>query len=519
MRNIIQSLLLLVLLLINSLAAAASLEPQSLQFLLVNDFHGHIRQEANAPGALKLITTAEDLIKENPQGSILIGGGDMLTGTLDSNEFRGRPAIEVMNAMGFVADACGNHAFDNNGNVIRQQTRWAKFPFLAANVRDAEGNCAKPFSPSLLVTRKGIKIGIVGLTTMETPDKATKSNLAGFFFSDPVKEGNKAIADLKEQGAQVIVLVVHMATFQDKEGKITGDEVLPILDKLNKVDVVLSSHSHEVVSGFVTSQGRQIPVIQSGWAGNNVAGITGIYDQNLKELTQVHPFIKNVANTTARPDPKLKKRLDEFLASVDKKYRTPIATNVQALSNNRWDPYSTCGDAMTDLMRKETNVQIALYNGGALRSGLPAGSVSMVDIMNIFPYGGTLVTADLKGSDLRKAIEHGLDNKKYGFIHFSGLKVTGRVDQPEGSRIIELKLADGTDIKDEQTYKVVLGSFLLGGGDNYVMLKNATNVVSRGLDVAFMRKAIEKQQKIDFLPDNRLQIVGPVTDSSIRHHN
>jgi 2',3'-cyclic-nucleotide 2'-phosphodiesterase (5'-nucleotidase family) len=287
MRKLVQSFLLLVLVLLNSLGLAAGLEPLSLQFLLVNDFHGQIRQDAEAPGALKLLTTADILVKTNPEGSILIGGGDMLSGTLDSNEFRGRPALEMMNAMGFVADACGNHAFDNNGKVIRQQAHWAKFPFLAANIRDREGNYAKPFQPSVLVTKKGVKVGIVGLATMETPVKATQSNMEGFVFTDPVKEGNAAIAALRKQGAQVIVLVAHMATSQAKDGKITGAELLPLVEKLDPVDVILSGHSHEVVAGFVTVNGRQVPLVQSGWAGNNVAGVRAVYAPDLQALTQV----------------------------------------------------------------------------------------------------------------------------------------------------------------------------------------------------------------------------------------
>jgi len=507
MRNILQSFLLLVLLLINSLVLAAGGENQSLQFLLVNDFHGHIRQDAEAPGSLKLLTTAVDLQKKDPNGSLLLGGGDMLSGTLDSNEFRGRPTIEMMNAMDFAADVCGNHAFDNDGKILCQQAHWAKFPFLAANIRDSQGHYAKPFVPSVLVTKKGIKIGILGLATMETPVKAKKSNMVGFIFTDPVKEGNEAIASLKKQGAQVIVLAAHMATFQDKAGKIIGPELLPILEKLADVDLVLSAHSHEVVAGFVNIRGRQVPIVQAGWAGKNIAGITGIYDQACQKLTQVQTFMQSTADTRERPDPKLKKQLDDFLTAVDKKYRTPLATNLRFLANDRWDPYgSPCGEILTDLMRKEAGVQIALYNGGGFRAGLPSGNVTMVNLMDIFPFNGVLLTASLKGSDLRKAVEHGLDNKKYGFLRFSGLKVTGLVDRAEGSRIRELKLTDGSELKDDQTYTIITNDFLLSGGDDYTMLKNATNVVKRGLEVPFMKKALKKQQQLDYRPDNRLQI-------------
>jgi 2',3'-cyclic-nucleotide 2'-phosphodiesterase (5'-nucleotidase family) len=64
---------------------------------------------------------------------------------------------------------------------------------------------------------------------------------------------------------------------------------------------------------------------------------------------------------------------------------------------------SPCAEVLTDLMRKETGVQIAMYNGGGFRDGLPAGNVTMVNIMDIFPFNGTVYTADLKGSDLTQS--------------------------------------------------------------------------------------------------------------------
>jgi 2',3'-cyclic-nucleotide 2'-phosphodiesterase/3'-nucleotidase/5'-nucleotidase len=228
--------------------------------------------------------------------------------------------------------------------------------------------------------------------------------------------------------------------------------------------------------------------------------------------------MQGTANTVPAVDPKLQKRLESFLTSVDKKYRTPLATNVSTLVSDRWDPQaSSCADVFMDLLRQETGAQVALYNGGGFRSELPAGDVTQVSIMNVFPFNGVVYTAELKGSDLRKAVEHGLDNKKYGFLRFSGLKVVGRVDLPEGQRIVDLKLSDGTDVKDDQLYKISTNDFLLSGGDDYSMVKNATQVVKKGLEVPFMKKALQKKQKIDYHPDNRLQIAG-TTEAAAQHH-
>ena len=514
------SLLVGLLVGLQTLALAATTGPVELQFLLVNDFHGHIRQETEAPGAAKLYTTVRDLTGVNPQGTVLLGGGDMLSGTLDCNEFHGRPAIEMMNEMGFAADVAGNHAFDNDGKVIMQQARWARFPFLAANIKDAvSGQVAKPFQPSLLLTRRGIKIGVVGLTTMETPIKASKNNMVGFKFTDPVLDGNTAIRALRQQGAEVIVLLAHMATRQEQDGKITGEELLELLDKLDPVDVVLSAHSHEMVAGTVPVHGRELPVVQAGWAGEKVAVVRTAYDPEQRKLTGTKSFLQDVSQTRVKVEVPLAERLQEFLAAVDKKYRTPLAENTRALVSDRWDPYGgTCANAFTDLMRTQAGVQVVLYNGGGFRSGLPAGKLTTVNLMDVFPFNGTLYTLTLKGSDLKQAVAHGLDNEKYGFIRFSGLQVTGRVNAPEAERVSALTLSDGTPVTDDQTYTVLTNDFLLNGGDGYTMFKNAQNVVKVGSEVSFMKKALQAAGKIDYQEDGRLKLTDFGLGAAVKHH-
>src|SRR5574344_2586078 len=264
MHKFIVTLLVAVLTGVQLLVAAAGMETVPLQFLLVNDFHGHLRSETEAPGAAKLAAVIEELRRENPEGTVLLGGGDMFSGTLDSNEFRGRPAIELMNAPHFDGDVARNHIFYFNRTVIARQALWAQFPLLAANIQDGTGTTAAPFVPGVLLERRDVRIGVVGLVTMDTPEKASKKNMQGLTFVAPVPAAAAAIRTLQQQGAQLIVLLVHMSTYQDRAGKVTGGEIVPILAQLPEVDVLLSGHSHQVVAGTVNVHGKTIPVVQSG---------------------------------------------------------------------------------------------------------------------------------------------------------------------------------------------------------------------------------------------------------------
>ena len=94
----------------------------------VNDFHGHLRAEAADPGIAVLSGVINELMKQNPVGSLLLGGGDMFSGTIDANEYQGLPVVTAMNKMGFSANTAGNHIFDYPLDVIKRQAAAANFP-------------------------------------------------------------------------------------------------------------------------------------------------------------------------------------------------------------------------------------------------------------------------------------------------------------------------------------------------------------------------------------------------------
>lgn len=106
-------------------AFLAEAAPVQIDIYSVNDLHGRLRAAENAPGAaLNLLTAA------NPKGTLIVGGGDMLSGSIDADSFVGLNAVEAMNIMGFAANCAGNHAFDYNFLAIVRQAKAADFPLL-----------------------------------------------------------------------------------------------------------------------------------------------------------------------------------------------------------------------------------------------------------------------------------------------------------------------------------------------------------------------------------------------------
>src|SRR5438045_3450049 len=101
---------------------------------------------------------------------VILDAGDEFQGTLISNEFRGKSVTDVYNALGVTASAIGNHEFDFGIPVLKERIAQAKYPILAANIF-LKGTKTRPdwIRPSAIVDQGGIRIGIIGLATKETP--------------------------------------------------------------------------------------------------------------------------------------------------------------------------------------------------------------------------------------------------------------------------------------------------------------------------------------------------------------
>src|SRR5919204_6649819 len=123
--------------------------------------------------------------RERGGAVVVLDGGDEFQGTLISNQFRGRSVTDVYNALGVTAGALGNHEFDFGIPVLEERIAQARYPILAANVF-LKGTTKRPawLRPSVLIETEGIRVGIVGLATRETPLTTNPALVADLDFAD-----------------------------------------------------------------------------------------------------------------------------------------------------------------------------------------------------------------------------------------------------------------------------------------------------------------------------------------------
>ena len=214
-------------LLVPLLFAALSLTgaPQTHVVLMhTNDLHGHVLPE-NGAGGLAIIAA----IVKQQHPDLLLDAGDMFTGTLISDTFYGESVMAVMNRMGYRASILGNHEFDYGLKSLQDRVRQAHFPVLSANVVLPYDEVGK----TRVIPIKGIRFGIIGLTTEETPTTTHPKNVKDVQFLDVIHTMEQNLPALKKTSDFVIVL-----------GHLAPAEELGIAKSFPEIKLIVSGHTH-----------------------------------------------------------------------------------------------------------------------------------------------------------------------------------------------------------------------------------------------------------------------------------
>lgn len=464
---------------------------KTIQILSFNDFHGALTEGSKDMGWAKMVAAVNEAKKVNPN-TIVVSAGDNFQGTAMSNLTKGAPVNEMMKQMGVVASAIGNHEFDwGTGNF----EKWAQeggYDFLASNIYDkATGNPVTWAKPYKIVTVDGVKIALIGLATPETVTKTKADNVKDLEFKDPSEAAQIWIDYLKagkapEGKPDVIVAVTHLDSAQKGDGTdlneaVTGVDIENLCNKTNGLDAVVTGHSHNSVAGYI----NDIAVVQGNKQGRALGQLTITIgaDNSVKVVPAVLDYTKEKDNLTAdeaavaafeKWNKDLQPILDQKLGVASGTLSHDNTTNVSILG--RW----TC-----EAMAQATGAQIAFQNGGGLRTEIPQGDITYGLMYTVMPFDNTLVTMDLKGSDILKAVEHGIDLPTAGYGSFSGLIVEYDPLAEYGSKVTKITLADSSPLEPDKYYKVVTNDFMATGGDGYDF-SGAINVVDTFIPIRDM---------------------------------
>lgn len=481
--------------------------------LSFNDFHGNALESGKNIGAAKLAGVVNGYrSKESANyGVIPVTAGDIFQGTAISNLTQGEPGIEMMKAMGVEISAVGNHEFDWGTERFNVWQKEGNFKFLAANmVNEKTGEIVDYVEPYKIIEKNGVKIAFIGLATEETLTSTKAENIVGLEFADYVETLNKYIPIVKAEGADAVVALTHCGTFQDsKTGEITGEGAELAKKGVEGLDAIITGHSHKFVSGKVNN----IPVVQAGYNGRALSKLSFTFDKD-KKLVSVEPetmvFQGNEANLPKDAE------VDAKMAALQEKLSGILGEHVTTLEErlNNDDKYSNLTDLgvkVSETMRQVAGTQIAVNNGGGIRRSLEAGEVTVGDMYEILPFDNYIVTMNIKGSDLKRVIAHGINPENIGWGQYAGIKV---YFNPETYEINSMTLLDGTPIKDDEYYSLATNDFMVTGGDGYDFT-GAEDIYNTNI---CMRDSIMDYWKLNGVPagETKLLIAGeaPVVDDN-----
>ena len=494
-------LLILAALLVISPVSAQEVGDFTLTILHTNDTHSHIEEydgstttcpaESEAAGlciggVARRATLLADLRASAPDGNaILIDAGDSFNGTLYFSVYKGEESARFMNLLGYQAMAVGNHEFDNGPAHLADFLDHVEFPVLSANIdTSAEPLLDGRLAPYTVIDVNGEPVGVIGLTTIDVPISSSPGPTLK--FNDYLSSLAPVLADLDGQGIDKIVLLSHVGY---------GDD-LRLAAQVDGIDVIVGGHSHTLLSSTDPAAAGPYPTVVASPSGDPVLVVQAeAYGKYLGQLVLTFDGDGDILSWEGAPvlvdasvarDPAIQAIVDEMAVAVNAMRDETIGSTVNLLQGDRSVcRYAECtmGNLVADGMRwatQNSDVQVALINGGGLRTSIPAGDISTGSVLEVLPFSNNIATLKLTGADLLAALENGVsraespDNAGTGrFPQVSGLRFSWDATKPVGERIVsaEVQNDDGSysPLVPAAVYHVATLTFLRQGGDDYAI--------------------------------------------------
>lgn len=461
--------------LIGSFAATTlALAQSTITFVHTNDLHAHAepsRVRDHVLGGYARQATLILKLRETEKNVVVLNGGDTFQGTLYFNTYEGLADLSFMNVIGYDAMAVGNHEFDRGPGPLGTFAKNARFPLLAANIDVRKEPTLKDvIKKSSVIEINGEKIGLVGAVTPDLPNISSPG--PNVVMLDLFKSVQEEVNNLRRQGLNRIVLVSHCGYELEQE----------LARRIRGLDVIIGGHSHTLLGDLKLkdiksfgsyptviegAEGAPVLVVQAWEWGKAVGKLVVSFDAEgharawegapipVTQDIPENPFVKQLYAAFEKPIAELR--------------RTRVGEAAIDLPRDSSGGDSLMGNVIADSMLEATKkygAVAAMMNRGGVRSSLNAGPVNYGQLIEVQPFGNTLVVLELTGAELDSALEltQLLPSKGMSYNYESGA--------PEGSRVSEIRINDRL-VRPNDKVTICFNSFSAGGGDGLSPLNQA----------------------------------------------
>ena len=443
-------------------------------------------------------------------------------------------AIDAYRLLGVNAATVGNHEFDygadTNGEghprrgALEAAARKASFHWLTANITElAEDGSKKKWGPegissTAILERQGIRIGLVGLTTVDTPQTTLARNVSDLRFRDPVATLRETLPLLRAQGAQVLIVLGHLtgsctteAFAEPKVPCVPDGEVGRLLTELpaGSFDVLITGHAHALLAG----RHEQSFVLANRSRGQVLGGLDLVVGPGGVDLDRsvvlppwelVHQAVEpgcsgdpyplapaDLGGTIVTPSGQaraLVERLEEEAGSLCQEVGCSDQTLVRSYQSE-----SELGNLVADaLLSAFPGADLAVQNSGGLRADLPAGTIRRKDLLATMPFPNRLLLLEMSGAAVLQMFRLG-SSGAHGILQVSGaryrfdanatkgtdLDSNGSVETWERDRLCQVQVG-GQALDKQRRYRVVTSDFLFEGGDHLSLAYDDATILQEG---------------------------------------
>ena len=479
-----------------SAVSTAMAQEVNIKLLGTSDIHGRVvpwsygADVEDKSGSYAQIATYVKDVRKNNKNVVLVDVGDAIQDNQvdvfakDKKYYKDHPIPKVLNEMNYDIFVLGNHEFNFGMKALDEILKDIKAKKLTANFYHKK-NDKRYIDATTIIEKDGVKLGIIGLSTpMSAKFEEDTGNLKDMKFTSPTEEARTQVEKLKAKGVDAIIVIAHMGI--DNENKIPDTGMRDVINAVDGIDVVIAGHMHKDVPSETI---KNTLITEPHRYGTMVSEVDLTFDINdKKEVKLVKKESKTVPVKALEAD----KKIVEIYKPYHEKLRE-LNNVVIGQTANEMVPQETkhgvsaafskdtgLSSFINDVEQHYSGADVVTFSFDHQKARMDKGDIKKKDIIFNYRYaGGDVTVYEMTGKQLKEYMEwsanyfdtiqpgdteyrYNAERKKSKYVTydiFGGVNYKIDLRNPQGSKIVDLTLADGKPVTDDMKLKVGMNSY------------------------------------------------------------
>ena len=479
-----------------SAVSTAMAQEVNIKLLGTSDIHGRVvpwsygADVEDKSGSYAQIATYVKDVRKNNKNVVLVDVGDAIQDNQvdvfakDKKYYKDHPIPKVLNEMKYDVFVLGNHEFNFGMEALDEILKDIKAKKLTANFYYKK-NDKRYIDATTIIEKDGVKLGIIGLSTpMSAKFEEDTGNLKDMKFTSPTEEARTQVEKLKAKGVDAIIVIAHIGI--ENENKIPDTGMRDVINAVDGIDVVIAGHMHKDVPSETI---KNTLITEPHRYGTVVSEVDLTFDINdKKEVKLVKKESKTVPVKALEAD----KKIEEIYKPYHEKLRE-LNNVVIGQTANEMVPQETkhgvsaafskdtgLSSFINDVEQYYSGADVVTFSFDHQKARMDKGDIKKKDIIFNYRYaGGDVTVYELTGKQLKEYMEwsanyfdtiqpgdteyrYNAERKKSKYVTydiFGGVNYKIDLRNPQGSKIVDLTLADGRPVTDDMKLKVGMNSY------------------------------------------------------------